>query len=78
MSVNDEFHKRAIRSFVKRTGRKTESQKNALEHYWPKYGLEFQADTLLDFKQIFPTQSGVKLEIGFGNGETFAEMAEQD
>ncbi len=78
MSVNDEFHKRAIRSFVKRTGRKTESQKNALEHYWPKYGLEFQADIQLDFKQIFPAQSGVKLEIGFGNGETFVEMAEQD
>jgi len=78
MSANDELRNRAIRSFVKRTGRKTESQRTALELYWPVYGIEFQADTRLDFEQLFPAQSGVKLEIGFGNGETLAQMAEQD
>lgn len=78
MSANDELRNRAIRSFVKRTGRKTESQRTALELYWPDYGVEFQAETLLDFERLFPTQSGVKLEIGFGNGETLVQMAEQD
>lgn len=75
---NSQVHRRTIRSFVKRTGRMTESQKNALEHYWPLYGLEFQADCPLDFAQLFPAQCGVKLEIGFGNGESLVQMAKMD
>jgi tRNA (guanine-N7-)-methyltransferase len=33
-------HKREIRSFVRREGRMTDSQKRALEELWPRYGLE--------------------------------------
>lgn len=73
-----EFPKRVIRSFVKRTGRKTEGQRYALKQYWPLYGLEYKADSTLDFARIFPGKAGVKLEIGFGNGESLVKMAEQD
>jgi tRNA (guanine-N7-)-methyltransferase len=70
--------KRLVRSFVKRTGRKTEGQRYALEHYWPLYGVEFEADKKLDFSTLFPGLSGVKLEIGFGNGDSLVQMAQQD
>jgi len=69
---------RTIRSFVKRTGRQTEGQKYALEHYWPLYGLDFKENSLLDFSQLFPAAGGIKLEIGFGNGDSLVQMAQQD
>ena len=61
-----------------RTGRKTEGQRYALEHYWPRYGLEFDATTALDFSRLFPNSHGVKLEIGFGMGDSLVQMAQQD
>ncbi|MBC8212026.1 MAG: tRNA (guanosine(46)-N7)-methyltransferase TrmB [Gammaproteobacteria bacterium] len=73
-----ELKARAIRSFVKRTGRKTEGQRLALEHYWPLYGLAFEESSLLDLARLFPAKSGVKLEIGFGNGDSLVQMAQQD
>ena len=36
--------KRSIRSFVRRGGRLTPSQRNALQHYWPSYGIEYNWD----------------------------------
>jgi len=71
-------HHRTIRSFVKRTGRKTQSQKHALEHFWPLYGLQYRNATQLDFDKLFPDRSGVKLEIGFGNGDSLVHMAKMD
>ena len=78
MSEPSPYPQRTIRSFVKRTGRLTEGQKIALEHYWPLYGLEYQPKELLDFNTLFPGKSGVKLEIGFGNGDSLAQMAAED
>ena len=72
------YPKRVIRSFVKRTGRKTEGQKYSLDHYWPLYGLEYEEENHFDFEIMFPEQKGVKLEIGFGNGESLVQMAAQD
>ena len=72
------LHKRSIRSFVKRTGRLTAGQKHALEHDWPLYGLAYSADRQLDFAEIFPGKSCIKLEIGFGNGESLVQMAQQN
>lgn len=68
---------RTVRSFVKRTGRQSDRQKQALQQYWPEYGIEY-ADSLLDFSQLFPELSDIKLEIGFGNGESLLQMAQQD
>lgn len=72
------LHKRSIRSFVKRTGRLTRGQQYALKHYWPKYGIDFDTQLRLDFNRVFNNPSCVKLEIGFGNGDSLVDMAQQD
>ena len=71
---NAESRKRAIRSFVRRAGRITDSQQRALETLWPAYGIEFD-DAPLDLAQLFGRTAPVVLEIGFGNGETLVEQA---
>ncbi len=65
---------RRIRSFVRREGRITRGQREALSRLWPRFGLSL-ADAPLDFDALFPGASAVVLEIGFGNGESLAEMA---
>lgn len=65
---------RKIRSFVMRTGRMTEGQKLALEKGWPEYGLDHK-NGLLDLAQVFARQAPTVFEIGFGNGDSLAEMA---
>jgi tRNA (guanine-N7-)-methyltransferase len=67
---------RKIRSFVLRAGRITSAQQQALETLWPQYGIE-PGDTALDFANHFGRNAPVILEIGFGNGESLASMAEQ-
>lgn len=67
-------HKRTIRSFVRRAGRITPSQKRAFETLWPRYGLGFQPQPI-DFEAVFGRSAPVVLEIGFGNGETLVEQA---
>jgi len=65
---------RSIRSFVRRGGRLTSSQRNALQHYWPRYGIEFQ-QTMPTLPQGF---GALKLEIGIGNGDALIHMASND
>ena len=64
---------RTVRSFVLRQGRITQSQQNALDEYWPRFGLE--ADTDFDGINAFGRTAPVVLEIGFGNGECIAQLA---
>ena len=71
--MNEKFH-RTIRSFVLRQGRLTKGQEYALEFLWPTYGID-QADSILDFKNLFDREAPVTLEIGFGNGDSLADMA---
>lgn len=66
-------HPRTIRSFVRRQGRITQSQQTALDQLWPIYGLN--ADRQLISSQIFGRVAPLVLEIGFGNGESLAQMA---
>jgi len=65
---------RRIRSFVLRQGRITASQKNALENLWPRYGLD--PDAPFDPVAVFGRRAPLTLEIGFGNGESLAAMAQ--
>ena len=67
---------RRIRSFVKREGRMTSAQRRAIEELWPRYGVE--PGKRLDFRELFQRECPVVLEIGFGNGESLAAMAEQN
>jgi tRNA (guanine-N7-)-methyltransferase len=65
---------RKIRSFVRREGRLTTGQQHALDTLWPKYGIDM-SDTALDLGSIFGNEQPVILEIGFGNGDSLAQMA---
>ena len=67
-------HKRTIRSFVRRTGRKTPAQERALETLWVRYGVDHSAEAL-DFATLFDRQASVVLEIGFGNGDALVDQA---
>ena len=67
---------RQIRSYVLRQGRMTEAQQRAFDTLWPRYGLNLgDDDTPLDLYTIFGNDRPVTLEIGFGNGETLAQLA---
>jgi tRNA (guanine-N7-)-methyltransferase len=65
---------RSIRSYVLRQGRMTDAQHAAHARLLPVYGIPYQPDAL-DFVQVFGRNAPVVLEIGFGMGETTAEIA---
>jgi len=67
---------RRIRSFVRREGRLTRGQQRGLEKLWPEYGIEHDIG-LLDLDAIFGRSAPRVLEIGFGNGASLADMAQQ-
>jgi tRNA (guanine-N7-)-methyltransferase len=69
-------HMRTIHSFVRREGRITRAQEQALTRLWPRYGLD--ADSHLDLEACFGRRAPRTLEIGFGNGETLACMADRE
>lgn len=68
---------RNIRSFVLRKGRLTIAQQHALDELWPHYGIEHR-ETVLDFDDHFERSAEVIVEIGFGNGESTWQMAQQE
>ncbi|HVN44135.1 MAG TPA: tRNA (guanosine(46)-N7)-methyltransferase TrmB [Steroidobacteraceae bacterium] len=68
-------HPRSIRSFVTRSGRITEAQQRALRVLWPRYGIEFAARPL-DALALYGRDAPRTLEIGFGNGENLAALAQ--
>ena len=73
--MTEQKYLRKIRSFVRREGRLTHGQQHALEMLWPIYGIEADAQNL-DFQMLFGNDHPVILEIGFGNGESLAAMAQ--
>ncbi|MGI9213018.1 MAG: tRNA (guanosine(46)-N7)-methyltransferase TrmB [Methylococcaceae bacterium] len=65
--------RRPIQSFVLRQGRLTPAQSQALAELEPRYGLpENQA---IDVYGLFGRRAPLVVEIGFGNGDSLAEMA---
>lgn len=69
-------HQRLIRSFVRREGRMTSGQKDALEHLGPRYSLD-RVEGIIDFEAVFGRKAPVGLEIGFGNGVALIARAQQ-
>ncbi|MBC55284.1 MAG: tRNA (guanosine(46)-N7)-methyltransferase TrmB [Gammaproteobacteria bacterium] len=67
-------HHRPLRSFVIRAGRQTASQKEALEKYWSRYVID-DTTHMLDTDTVFGRHAPLVLEIGFGMGDSLAEMA---
>ena len=68
---------RRIRSFVRRQGRLTKGQEQALDQYWPVMGVEFQPEPL-DLVALFGRDAPVVLEIGFGMGASLVSMAQSN
>jgi tRNA (guanine-N7-)-methyltransferase len=66
---------RSIRSYVLRQGRITDAQRAANARLLPRYGLPCRPE-VLDFPLVFGRTAPVVLEIGFGMGETTAEIAQ--
>lgn len=66
---------RGIRSYVLRSGRMTDSQKRALDRYWVRYGLEYDARSKLDLSSAFGNSNPVVAEIGFGMGQATWRIA---
>ena len=59
---------------MRRAGRLTTGQAQALQELWPVFGIDF-SDELIDLDSVFGRAAPRVLEIGFGNGETLVEQA---
>ncbi|MFK5217020.1 tRNA (guanosine(46)-N7)-methyltransferase TrmB [Glaesserella parasuis] len=68
---------RKVRSFVLRTGRLSDYQRDMMNNNWENLGLDYQ-NTPFNFEAIFGNGNPVVLEIGFGMGRSLVEMAEQN
>jgi len=65
---------RAIRSYVLRQGRVSNAQRRSYDALLPRYGVTY-TPAPLDFTALFGRSAPRILEIGFGMGETTAEIA---
>lgn len=65
---------RHIRSYVRREGRITTGQQQALEKHWGKYGIDFNK-TRLDLDRIFNRNAPRIMDIGTGMGDTTISLA---
>jgi tRNA (guanine-N7-)-methyltransferase len=70
-----EGSQRSIRSFVVRAGRMTAGQQRAMEEHWPRHGIGYD-DQPLQLDALFGRRARRVLEIGFGNGEHLAALAD--
>jgi len=66
---------REIRSFVRRNGRITKSQQQALAALSSDYVLSCEPNTVFDLPRIFEREAEKHLEIGFGTGNALVAMA---
>jgi tRNA (guanine-N7-)-methyltransferase len=73
--VAEQLKKALPRSYVRRAGRITRAQSRALDELWPVYGLVCAQP--LDLKKIFGRTAPCLVEIGFGMGDSLAELAAQ-
>jgi len=72
--VNDPNTRPHIRSFVLRQGRVSNAQRRAVETLLPTFGIAY-APAPLDLDAAFGRPAPKTLEIGFGMGETTAQIA---
>jgi tRNA (guanine-N7-)-methyltransferase len=65
---------RPIRSYVLRQGRFSNAQRLAYDTLLPRYGVSY-APSPLDLRQVFGRDAPCIVEIGFGMGDTTADIA---
>lgn len=70
----DFFRHRPIRSYVLRQGRVSKAQQRAYDTLLPQYGIPFVREAI-DLERVFDRSAPKLLEIGFGMGETTAQIA---
>jgi len=68
-----EEHKRRIRSFALRTGRKTAGQQRGMDVFWPRWGLTVDQG-MIDPAQVFEREAPLVIEIGFGMADSLLEQ----
>ncbi len=74
MTISDFI--RPIRSYVLRQGRMTPGQRQALDEYWPLYGLDLPDNAnFYHWPSVFGREAPCVLEIGFGMGDSLIELA---
>lgn len=66
---------RRIRSFVRRQGRLTKGQQQAIDLYWQQYGVDYQPE-FIDLTKLFANDAPITVEIGFGMGHSLVAMAQ--
>lgn len=66
---------RTIKSYVLRAGRMTVRQQQGWQEYYPRYSLPVDRG-LWDFRKLFGNAAPTILEIGFGMGQSLAQMAQ--
>ena len=76
----ESLRQRSIRSFVMRMGRMTDAQRRALDELWPQWGVDLptpgpDGSAWLDLERIFGRAAPRALEIGFGDGDSLAQLA---
>ena len=69
-----EAARRSVRSFVRREGRITPAQQQALDRLWALYGID-EPGTPYDAQQWFGRVAPLVVEIGFGSGDHLADSA---
>lgn len=68
---------RTVKSYVVRGGRFTQSQQKALDTLWPRFGLN-KLHGIIDVQEIFTNDHPLVFEIGFGMGDSLAQMAKDN
>ncbi len=69
--------KREIKSFVRRAGRMSKLQKNAIKSLSDLYCISFKQE-LVNFDKIYNNKNDLYLEIGFGMGHATVRIAEEN
>lgn len=75
--IIDNRPRHILRSFVRRSGRLTTGQQKALDELLPQYAVP-ESPERIAFETLFGNTNPVILEIGFGNGESLAQMAQEN
>jgi tRNA (guanine-N7-)-methyltransferase len=73
-AASGDLSQRHIRSFVMRRGHLSDGQKRAYEGLLPRWGIVYR-NAPLDYQTVFGRRAPVVLEIGFGMGDSTAEIA---
>jgi tRNA (guanine-N7-)-methyltransferase len=74
--MNNIPHPRRVKSFVKRDGRMTDAQREALLRLSSQFVLKLD-DGLIDYREVFNREAPTNFEIGFGSGRSLLEMAKR-